>query len=281
LCKFGEGVEKKALSPKIIGEIKTKKKGERAIFILAQSNDKRVLPLMIELAQNSQNPKIQQQAIFWLGQRREPETKEALFKLYETLTDTKTKERVIFSLVQSRDKTTRKKLLSLLRKEKDERLREQLIFWLGNVRDPEITTALLKLFDESQDPKLKERLLRSLSLNASQDKRIKEKFISIIKNSRDTRLREIAVLQLSHVGGQEIIPLFRNLYFELTPEETKLKRYIIFALGNLIKYHQANQALIEIARQEKDPHLLKNIIFSLRRSKNKEAVKFLEEIINR
>ncbi|RLE01540.1 MAG: hypothetical protein DRJ11_09410, partial [Candidatus Aminicenantes bacterium] len=80
MCKFGEGVEKKALSPKIIGEIKTKKKGERAIFILAQSNDKRVLPLMIELAQNSQNPKIQQQAIFWLGQRREPETKEALFK---------------------------------------------------------------------------------------------------------------------------------------------------------------------------------------------------------
>ena len=254
---------------------------ERAIFILAQTKDSRAIPIMVDLALHSNNPRLQKGAVFWLGQRQEKKARQALLSLYDQLSNEKQKGYVLFSLARSRDKTARKKLLEIIRTEKSHDLKEMAILSLRNTRDPEVTEALLNLLDETKDLKLKERLIFTLSTNARNNERFQKKLISLLQKEQEPRLRELAILHLGRFAGDEAIPVLKNFYSQLKEKDAQLKKRIIFSLGNQIKNPEAVKALIEIARQEKDPEIRKQVVYLLRDSKNEEAIKFLEEIINR
>lgn len=133
---------------KIIRTNKNPEMKEKAIFILSQTADPRVIALLGEVAIKDADKKIRKKAIFWLGQIREPESLNLLLKIYNNSDDPELKEKILFSIYQYGSDTGIKHLINLYKKERSLRLKKKIIFWLGQSRNQEANKFIEKILME-------------------------------------------------------------------------------------------------------------------------------------
>ena len=179
---------------KIVRGAENPKLRERAIFVLSQSKDPKVVPIMVEMATKDPDIKVKGQAIFWLGQRRTKESVEALLKIYETTTDIQIKDKLIFAFSQNRNEKAREKLIEIAKNDPDNKAKEKAIFWLGQRQEKESLDALIQIYDTTTDPKIKEKLIFAFSQN--KDKQTSDKLTDIARNDADLKSRERAIFWL-------------------------------------------------------------------------------------
>lgn len=140
---------------KFIRKHKNPKLREKAIFVISQIQDPRVIPLLVEVAKTDANRKIREKAIFWLGQVRGPkgsDTVKELVGIYNSLgdgaDDLKLKEKIIFSISQKGGDDGVKELIKIYRQEKNLKLKKKVIFWISQMGSKEAETFIEKILLE-------------------------------------------------------------------------------------------------------------------------------------
>ena len=194
---------------KIVRKSENAKLRERAVFILGQSKDSRVIPLMAELAEKDPDQKVKECAIFWLGQRKDKESLDTLLKIYDTEIDPRIKEKLLFAFSQNKSKKARDKLIDIAKNDKDMKAREKAIFWIGEEKNEEVLDILSDIYSKTNDVNLKKRLIFSISQNKS-DKAIKM-LIELAKNEKDYKLKKQIVFWLGQSKNKEALEFLKEL----------------------------------------------------------------------
>jgi outer membrane protein assembly factor BamD (BamD/ComL family) len=141
--------------------------------------------------------------------------------------------------------------------------------------DQEKAFVILKnILSKDQDLKLKEKALFILS--QSSDKRVVPLFVDIALKEKKRGIREQAIFWLGQLNTSRSLKELIKLYE--TIEQIEIKKKILFAIVQNGSSEAVTQ-LIRFYKKEKSLPLKKNIIFWLGQSQNKEAEKFIKDIL--
>ena len=133
---------------------------------------------------------------------------------------------------------------------------------LGRFGGPNVSKALLQVYSGATDP-VKLQVVRSLG-----DRAETSALLRIAQSEADRELRNTAIITLGRAGGREQL---RALYAKATADS---KRPIIIGLFSA----RAEEELIRIAGQEKDPSLRREALRRLRLMGTPKAKAYLEKM---
>jgi tetratricopeptide (TPR) repeat protein len=154
----------------------------------------------------------------------------------------------------------------------DEELKILALQGLVRAGRPEAMPALERIVFGVNPPRVKERAMFVLAQTPSPKAR--EVMVKVIKGGANPDLQVVAVRHLA-AFGPESEDLLTDAYGSTS--DTRVKEAVI---SQLAARNRAN-ALVSLARKEKDANLKKRIVERLGRMKSKEATDYLLEIVNR
>jgi HEAT repeat protein len=235
---------------------------KRALFVLAQSGSPKAREIIERVARDGSNPEMQKTAIQHLGVFGGPENRALLSDIYASSNDVEIKKRVLNSFMVAGEK---QRVLTAAESEKDPELRRVAVQLLGvmGARDD-----LWRMYQRETDAGVKKRIINALFVAGDH-----EHMGLLAKSEQSPELRMEAIEKLG-LMGQQTTPQLKALYTESSDAEARravLKAF--FLQGNA-------QALIEVARSEKDPALKKQAVKHLSVMGGKEATDFMLEILN-
>jgi HEAT repeat protein len=235
---------------------------ERALFVLAQNGSPKAREILVRTAKGESNPDIQRKAIEYLGLFGSPDSRQVLDGLYASA-DPQVKKTILHTYLAAGD---RARVLAAARTEKDPDLRREAIHVLGAMG---AQSELWDLYKAETTREAKKAIVQALAIGGAAD-RIGE----MARSEKDAELRQEAIRSLGIMGPRTAATL-TSLYASETDVEAR--RAILQAL-----FIQGNaEALIEVARKEKDPQLRKEAVAHLSHMNSKAATDFMLEILNK
>jgi hypothetical protein len=236
---------------------------DRALFVLSQSGSPKAREILANIARGGSNPDLQLRAVHYLGIMGGNENRQVLADVYRANTDTAVRRAIIKSLMVAGD---RARLLSLAKTETNAELRGDAVQQLGVIGAHQ---ELSDLYATETSVDVKKRILQAMFVGGSSDK-----LIDLAKNEKDPELRKIAVRNLGLMGGTRTGDAIKSIYqSDASPE---IKREAINAL-----FLQNNgRVMVELARAEKDPKLKTALVEKMSiMSKSPEVTAYLMELL--
>jgi len=247
----------------LTGSGNSSKLRERALFVLSQSDSPRAREIVVRIARGQQSPDMQETAIRYLGLFGGDASKQALADLYASSSDMSVKKAVLQSFMVS-GQTAR--VLAAARGEKSEELRKSAIHLLGVMG---AQTELWEMYQAESSVEVKKSILHAMFVGGGS-----ARLTEVARNEKDPELRKAAIHSLG-VMGDKTGPVLLSIYE--SDRDREVRRQILHAL-----FVQGNvKALIQIARNEKDPELRKQAVGQLSHMGSKEATDFLIELLNK
>lgn len=210
----------------------------------------------------------------------------------------------------------REPLFKLFRNESGAKVRTEMIYTLANLKDEQATNYLSQLYDSENDNEIKKTIINGLgsswgafngvyafspattnnsasvfpsqnfSLTIGQEKGDADKkpefvkLVEIIKTEKEPELRRLALTNVQRFAGwrknAQMVDVLSGIYNTETDEN--FKKSIIQSLAGFDQPPAAKK-LLEIAKTDKSDALKLEAIRALGKSKDPEALKYLEEII--
>jgi HEAT repeat protein len=248
---------------------------EQAVFLIAQHADAEAADILLQIAKSDNEPEIRENAIFWLSQVDSEETIDVLASILESESDASLREKAIFAISQHDSPKAAGLLKQIALDEKyDEELRANAIFWLGQRSEADLSF-LRDLYTKLDSRELKDKILFAAS---QQGGREQAEFLQQVLSDpkEDLDLRKQALFWLGQSGTIDVAGLM-ELYASMDDDE--LRGQAIFALSQQGS-PDAIDALMKIARTEKNRELRENAIFWLGQMDDDRAAELLEEIIS-
>jgi hypothetical protein len=235
---------------------------ENALFVLSQSRSARARDIISSVAKGSGNPDLQLRAVRYLGAIGGPENRQILEEVYRSTNDIAVKRAVIRSFVPSGD---RERLMSIAKSESSPELRGEAIQQLGAMR---ATAELSEMYAGESSPEVRRRIIQSLMVSGATDK-----LGELARTEKDPELRRTAIRNLGVMSAAKTGDLLRTLY---GPESSiEVKKEVVNAL-----FIQRNAStLVELARQEKNAELKREIVSKLSNMRDKVATDYLLELL--
>lgn len=237
---------------------------ERALFVLCQSGSPRAREVVMKVARGGDSPDLQRKAIEYLGMFGGAESRQALGEIYASTADVEVKKAILRSFMISGEKG---RVLTAARSEANPELRREAIQQLGIMGAQD---ELWTLYQAETSAMVKRAVVNALFIGGSADR-----LMELAKGEKDPQLRGEAIRHLGLIGGKKTGALLVSLY--ATEKEPAIKKQVLqafFLQGNVA-------ALIEIARNEKDPGLRRDAVGHLSHMGSKEATDFLIEILDK
>lgn len=237
---------------------------EHALFVLSQSGSPRSHEILARVATGSANPDLQMRAIEYLGLYGGDQSGDLLAEIFTKSTEIEVKRKILSSFMLSGDS---ERLYRIAQTEKDERLRSDAIQQLGLMGDHQ---RLWKLYQTEPSVDLRKRIIESLFLGGNA-----ELLISVARTERDPELRLTAIQQLGLVGKDECGEALVSLYQEgKTGEEREAILSSLWLQGNV-------DALVALARAEKDPAVKRTIVEKLSLMGSDKATEYMIELLEK
>ncbi|MFI5006649.1 MAG: HEAT repeat domain-containing protein [Solirubrobacterales bacterium] len=237
---------------------------ERALFVLCQSGSPRAREVVVRIARGQQSPELQRKAVEYLGLFGGAESRQALSEIYASSSDIEVKKAVLRSFMLSGDKG---RVLAAAKGEASPELRREAIQQLGIMGAQDELWALYQ--SETAAP-AKRALINALFIGGNADR-----LIELARTEKDPQLRREAIQHLGLIGEKRTGAFLVSLYG--TEKDPAVKRQVLQGL-----FLQGNaEALIEIARNEKDPGLRRDAVGQLSHMNSKLATDFMLEILNK
>jgi HEAT repeat protein len=247
----------------------------KAVFLVAQKHTAGREEILLNAARNDPDEEVRKTAIFHLSQVRTPEAVEALDSVLKFSTDRELQEQAIFALSQHRSERAAEILQDFaLDAGAPPELRAHAIQWLGNTRSAN-AAFLRELFTRLDDEQLKERTLFALSQR--RDSANADFLVDVALDetqSMETRKKALFWAGQMRMDNVRLYDLYDRAI------DRDLKEQLIFVYSQRLRDDAAIDKLIDIARNETDPHLRNKAIFWLGRTNDPRAIQLLEEIIN-
>jgi tetratricopeptide (TPR) repeat protein len=235
---------------------------ERALFVLSQSSSDQARQVVANIAKGNANPDLQRKAIRNLAISGSAANRKVMVEVYQSSTSVEVKREVLRGYMISGDKAT---LAQLAKSEKTPELRTEAIRQLGIMGD---MATLREMYASETDAGVKQTIIQSLFVGGGADM-----LTEIAKTEKDPKLQQAAIRQMGLMGGKTADALAG---FYASPDEGVKKAVIqaLFVQGNAKK-------LIELARQETNPAMKKQIVQQLSVMGSKDATEFMMEILNK
>ena len=236
---------------------------DRALFVLSQSGSPKSREILANIARGGSNPDLQLRAVHYLGIMGGNENRQVLADVYRANTDAAVRRAIIKSFMIAGDRT---RLLSVAKTETNADLRGEAVQQLGVMGAHQ---ELSDLYATETSVDVKKRILQAMFVGGSSDK-----LIDLAKNEKDPQLRKVAVRNLGLMGDSRTGDAIKSIYQSDTSPE--IKREAINAL-----FLQNNgRVMVELARAEKDPQLKKALVEKMTNmSKSPEVTAYLMELL--
>jgi HEAT repeat protein len=236
---------------------------DRALFVLSQSEEPEARALLVEIARGRSHPDLQRKAIQNLGLFGGTESRQALSDIYAGTDDVAVKKAVLQAFMVSGEKG---RVLAAARSEKAPELRRSAIHQLGAMGAQE---ELWDLYRAEADVSVKKEILQGMFIGGGA-----ERLIELARTETQPELRRTVVHNLGLLGASRTGPTLVSMY-QGSSGDPGLRRTILNAL-----FIQNNvDALIQIARTEKDPGMRREAVQKLSLMNSKAATDFLMELL--
>ncbi len=233
---------------------------EQALFVLSQSNSPKARTLIAGIARGGGNPEIQMRAIRYLGLVGGTESRDTLEQVYRTSSDLAVKRLILRGLMTAGYQA---QLLALARNESSEELRGEAAQQLGAMG---ASTELETLYKSEMSIEVKKRILQALALGGRT-----EMLGTVARTEQNMDLRRQAVRALGMAGGAEETLL--SIYRGDAPPEIRT------AVIDGLFMQRSGRALVDLARNEKDPARKRTIVERLSRMPSPEAREYMMELL--
>ena len=236
---------------------------DRALFVLSQSGSAKARDILANIARGGSNPDLQLRAVHYLGIMGGSENRQALADIYRANADPAVKHAIIRSFMIAGD---RARLLSLAKTETNQELRGDAVQQLGVMG---AHSELSDLYASETSVEVKKRILQAMFVGGNS-----EKMIELARTEKDPDLRRVAVRNLGLMGGSKTGDAIKAIYqSDSSPE---IKREAINAL-----FLQNNgRVLVELARAEKDPQMKTAMVQKMSvMPKNPDVTAYLMELL--
>jgi HEAT repeat protein len=244
----------------------------KALFLVSQKESPESADILLSVARGDPELELRKQAVFWLSQVQDPRVVTILDSIAVHPGDEEVRERALFSLSQQSDRHG----VDALRHAGESEdmpieLREKAIFWLGQTGGDSSAKYLKQLFVRTKSEPLQEKILFGVSQHEGEG----DWLLGVGADGNVAlEIRKKAVFWASQ--GDVGIGRFVTLY-DRTPDHD-LREQVIFAISQRSDSAAVN-ALMHIAKTDKDQELRKKAVFWLGQSSDPRAAKFLEELI--
>jgi tetratricopeptide (TPR) repeat protein len=236
---------------------------DRALFVLSQSGSAKARDILANIARGGSNPDLQLRAVHYLGIMGGNDNRQLLADVYRANSDAAVKRAIIKSFMIAGDRT---RLLSLAKTETSPELRGEAVHQLGIMGAHQ---ELSDLYTSETTLEVKKRILQAMFVGGNADK-----LVELAKNEKDPELRKIAVRNLGLMGSSRTGDAIKAIYqSDASPE---IKREVI----NALLLQNNGRVLVELARAEKDPQLKKALVEKMSlMSKSPEVTAYLMELL--
>lgn len=243
---------------------KSQRVKERALFVLAQSDDPKAQAAIQNIARGKDNPTLQCKAIQMIGTQGSKPSINALVDIYNTAADNNVKKCVLHAFLTS---DAKENVLNVAKTEKDQSLRIEAIHQLGVM---DARNELRQMFQNSQSVADKKAIIEACSISGDTDL-----LSQVAKSSPEPEVRRAAI----HGLGINDSKTARATLLSMYPAEQnrEAKRAIVEALFIQDDAHD----LIALYKSEGDHDMKRAIAEKLSVMDNKEARDFMIEILNK
>ena len=248
---------------KIIASAKSSPKlKERALFVLAQSQNAKAKETLTKYAKGGSNPDLQLKAVEYLAAHGAKGNRATLDEIYQSNSDAGVRRAILRGYMASRETDA---LLQIAKTEPNPTLRAEAVRYAG------ISGAdVWPLYSSSASIEVRQAVLEGLMAKGDAS-RLSE----LAKSEKDPQLRNSAIRYLGTMSREKTGDTLASLY--ASESDKKVKQEILRAL---FIQHNA-KTLIEVARKESDPSLKREAVGHLTRMKTPEAQEFLVELLNK
>jgi HEAT repeat protein len=235
---------------------------ERALFVLAQNPLPESRKMLGDMARGSANPELQRLAIRYIGMMGNDQARNELASLYESTTNKAVKSAVLQSFMLS---GSRNFLLRAATSEKDPDLQRQAVRQLAmSGGDQE----LWKLYQSGSATELKQEILKNLFMSGKSDH-----LLDVVRTERDPQLRVAAIKSLGMMGNNGASDLLVSTF------RSDRNRDVREAVLNALFLQQNGKALVDLARNESDPEMKREIVKKLSLVQGKESKDYMLELL--
>jgi HEAT repeat protein len=235
---------------------------ERALFVLAQSGSARAGKVIGDIARGNSNPDLQRKAIQYLGMNGTATNRQLLSDIYGSSADIDIKRQILRSFMMTGDK---QRVLAAATTEKSPELRSEAVRQLGmmGARDE-----LWQLYQKESSVEVKQQMLQGMMMGGDE-----AHLIEVANSETNVDLRRRAIQQLGMLGSRRSGDTLINLYARQT--DTNIKRSVIDSL-----FIQGNaEALVGLAQKETDPMMKRRIVEKLAIMQSPVASKYLLDLL--
>jgi len=249
---------------KVMSDVGSLRLKERALFVLSQSSAPDARATLEKVARGAGNPELQVKAVQYIAMSGQPGRGALLNDIYAGAADMDVKLQVLRAFTMAGD---RQRVLTAAQTEKTPELRAEAVRQLGMLGAKD---ELWQMYQKESDAAVKRMILNSLAMSGATPR-----IIEIATADRDAGLRVAAVRQLGMFGGSGVTSTLTSIYAK--EQDHQVKRAAIdglFFLGNA-------DALITIAKGEKDPTLRRELVQKLSMMKSPAVLEYLTDILNK
>jgi hypothetical protein len=234
---------------------------DRAMFVLAQSGSPEAREVLMQMARGGADVETQVTAVRYLGLFGGNESRQSLVDIYSATQNPEARKAVLTALMVS---GAREQLAAIARTETSPELRHEAITQLGVSG---ARTELEQLYQQDKNPEARRAMINALFVSGAVDQ-----MTALATKETDLELRREAVQRLG-LMGEETAPTLKSIY--ASEREARVKAAVLHAF-----FVQGNAAaLVEIARQERDPERKKEAVQMLSLMHSKEATDYMMELL--
>jgi HEAT repeat protein len=243
---------------------KSERVKERALFVLAQSDDPKAQQAILNIANGKDNPALQCKAIQMIGTQGSKSAVQSLVNIYNSSADTKVKRCVLHAFLTS---DAKENVLAVAKNEKDQSLRRDAIHQLGVM---DARQELRQMFQNAQTVEDKKAIIEAAGVSGDD-----ELLSQVAKSATEPEVRRTAIHSLGITDSKTSRATLLSMY--PTEQNREAKRAIIQALF----IQDDAEDLIALFQKEQDPEMRKHIAQQLSVMDDPKARDFLIQMLNK
>jgi HEAT repeat protein len=249
---------------KLLAGTASPKLKERALFVLAQSDNAQAREVLKGIAKGGGTPELQSRAINYLGTHGGRESRAVLAEVYASTNDIDIKKRILRGFMVGGDK---ERVLSAAQSEQNAELRAYAVQQLGVMG---AHAELWQLYQKESDTAVKKGVIRAMFVGGNHTR-----MTELAKAEQNPELRREAIRNLGLMGGKGNGDVLVEIYS--SDRNADVRKAVVQAL--FVSNDAA--ALVTIARKEEDPVMKKEIISKLSHMNSKVAIDYMLELLNK
>jgi len=249
------------LLQKIVDGPYSRRVKEQALFVLSQSPSDSAAQLIASIARGTAHPELQTEAIKYLGVAGRRHIG-LLGEVYRSTNSVEVKKEILRAYMVA---GARGPISVAAHSEKDPHLRAEAVRQLGVMGG---TSELQELYRAETSPEVKKIIIESIFVGGGSDA-----LLEIARGEPDDQLRATAVRTLGLMGQERTASMLVSFYRNDTNK--KVRRA---ALEGLFVQNNA-RALVDLAKQEKDPQWKREIVQKLSVMNSKDATDYLTSLL--